>query len=223
MTNIVKLSTSMAALLLGLSVANAQVEEPRQGQGGQGGAQMEQRQEQGGGQQGGAMEKREGSGERAERKDDGDKGEKRQRTGQGDDQGETRKDRNAQGETKERKGESTERSAQGKDGDRTEQRSSRSDDGDGKKRVKNVQITKEKKTVIRERVITKAPKRYTRNEINFNLSVGTAIPSTYVIYDLPPTFIEIVPEYQGYDYIVVGDVLLIIDPDTREIVDVVQV
>jgi hypothetical protein len=36
-------------------------------------------------------------------------------------------------------------------------------------------------------------------------------------------FFDIYPEYRDYDYIVVGDLLLIIDPETREIIDVIEV
>ena len=37
---------------------------------------------------------------------------------------------------------------------------------------------------------------------------------------LPPTVIEIVPQYRGYDYFLVGDQIVIVDPDTLEIVAV---
>ena len=33
----------------------------------------------------------------------------------------------------------------------------------------------------------------------------------------------LVPQYEGYDYVLVGDNILIIDPDTMEIVDVIPV
>jgi hypothetical protein len=37
---------------------------------------------------------------------------------------------------------------------------------------------------------------------------------------LPEEVIEIVPQYEGYDYIIVGDNILIVDPATMEIVAV---
>jgi hypothetical protein len=246
MSSVLKLSTSLAALLVGLTVANAQTQEIRPGQDGQGSGQQMERKESGSGQQdggatkerrsgqdGAGTEQRQGSTERQQGASD-DKSEKRQRTGQGGDTGETKQrtgqsqdgdrkntEQKAQGQSED--GNRTERNAQGQDSGTAEQRTSRdSTNGDSKKRP-NVNITQEKKTVIRERVVQKAPKRYTRNEINFNLSVGTSVPDTFVIYDMPSAIIEVVPEYRDYDYIVVGDLLLIIDPDTREIVDVVQV
>ena len=44
------------------------------------------------------------------------------------------------------------------------------------------------------------------------------MPDTVTFYDLPETIVDIVPEYRGFDYIVVRDELVIIDPDTLEIV-----
>jgi hypothetical protein len=56
------------------------------------------------------------------------------------------------------------------------------------------------------------------DEVDFALSVGTRVPDTVTFYDLPETIVDIVPEYRGFDYIVVRDELVIIDPDTLEIV-----
>jgi hypothetical protein len=58
------------------------------------------------------------------------------------------------------------------------------------------------------------------DEADFPLSVGTRVPDTVEVYDVPDTLVDIVPEYRGFDYIVVRDELLIIDPDTLEIVAV---
>jgi hypothetical protein len=44
------------------------------------------------------------------------------------------------------------------------------------------------------------------------------VPRSVHIAVLPPEIVTVVPEYSGFDYIVVGDQLLIIDPATLEIV-----
>jgi hypothetical protein len=49
------------------------------------------------------------------------------------------------------------------------------------------------------------------------------VPSDYAFYDVPPDFVEYAPEYNGYKYIVVGDQILIIDPQTWEIAAVIPV
>jgi hypothetical protein len=58
-------------------------------------------------------------------------------------------------------------------------------------------------------------------DVAFGLAVGTAIPRSVTLHRLPPAIISIVPEYEGYDFILVRDDIVIIDPDTYEIVDVI--
>jgi hypothetical protein len=62
----------------------------------------------------------------------------------------------------------------------------------------------------------------TINHVDFAINVGTVVPTSYHFYPLPPEIVSIVPEYQGYDYIVVGNQILIIDPGTYRIVDVID-
>jgi hypothetical protein len=38
---------------------------------------------------------------------------------------------------------------------------------------------------------------------------------------LPPEIVEIVPEYQGFDYVMVGDEILIVDPGSLQIIAVI--
>ncbi|WP_287034739.1 DUF1236 domain-containing protein, partial [Methylobacterium sp. CG09_land_8_20_14_0_10_71_15] len=57
--------------------------------------------------------------------------------------------------------------------------------------------------------------------VNFNVSVGTAIPRSITLHTLPPAILSIVPAYRGYSYVLVADDIIIIDPDTYEIVDVI--
>ncbi|WP_284246445.1 DUF1236 domain-containing protein, partial [Methylobacterium haplocladii] len=57
--------------------------------------------------------------------------------------------------------------------------------------------------------------------VNFNVSVGTAIPRSVRLNPLPAAILTLVPAYRGYDYVLVGDDIVIIDPDTYEIIDVI--
>jgi hypothetical protein len=59
--------------------------------------------------------------------------------------------------------------------------------------------------------------------VGFPIFVGASVPSDYAFYDMPDDFVEYAPEYQGYKYIVVGDEILIIDPQTWEIVAIIPV
>ena len=56
---------------------------------------------------------------------------------------------------------------------------------------------------------------------DFSISVGARIPTRVRIAPLPREIIEIVPEYRGYEYVVVEDEIVIIRPGTREIVTVI--
>jgi Protein of unknown function (DUF1236) len=58
------------------------------------------------------------------------------------------------------------------------------------------------------------------DDVDFSLSVGTRVPDTVTFYDIPETIVDIIPEYRGFRYIVVRDEMVIIDPDTLEIVAV---
>lgn len=58
------------------------------------------------------------------------------------------------------------------------------------------------------------------DNVNFNITVGTTVPRTVHVAVLPVEVVTVVPEYRGFDYIIVGDQLLIIDPNTMEIVAV---
>jgi hypothetical protein len=57
---------------------------------------------------------------------------------------------------------------------------------------------------------------------NFSVSVGVNVPSTIAVHPLPASIVEIVPEYRGYDYVVVRDEIVIVEPRTRKIVTVVH-
>jgi len=60
------------------------------------------------------------------------------------------------------------------------------------------------------------------DHVDFSLSVGIRVPNTVTFYDVPETIVYIVPQYRGFKYIVVGHKLVIIDPDTLEIVAVLR-
>jgi uncharacterized protein DUF1236 len=58
--------------------------------------------------------------------------------------------------------------------------------------------------------------------LNVSVSVGTRIPSSVHVYPLPVEVIAIYPAWRGYDYILVGDQIVIINPRTHEIVAIVE-
>jgi Protein of unknown function (DUF1236) len=59
------------------------------------------------------------------------------------------------------------------------------------------------------------------NNVPFSISVGAAVPTTVHLYRLPVGIVEYAPQYRDYDYILVGDDILIVDPRTHKIVAVI--
>jgi urease beta subunit len=57
--------------------------------------------------------------------------------------------------------------------------------------------------------------------VNFSVSVGTAIPTSVHVYDVPREIVTIYPEYRGKKFVVVRDEIVIIEPGTRKIVSVI--
>ena len=54
------------------------------------------------------------------------------------------------------------------------------------------------------------------------MSVGTVIPSTVRFYPLTPAIVAVYPQYRGYSFVVVEEEIIIIEPRTRKIVQVVH-
>jgi hypothetical protein len=57
--------------------------------------------------------------------------------------------------------------------------------------------------------------------VPFSISVGQVVPGTVRLYDLPDSIVEYAPQYRDYEYILVGDDILIVDPRTMRIVAVI--
>jgi len=54
--------------------------------------------------------------------------------------------------------------------------------------------------------------------VNFSVSVGTAIPRDVRLQQLPADVVELVPQYRGYNFVLVRDEIVIVDPSSYEIV-----
>jgi hypothetical protein len=58
--------------------------------------------------------------------------------------------------------------------------------------------------------------------VNFNVAIGTVVPRNIQVHSLPPTIIEVYPDWRGYSFILIGDEIVIVDPATHEIVAVID-
>jgi hypothetical protein len=60
------------------------------------------------------------------------------------------------------------------------------------------------------------------NNVNFKVSVGATVSEHVHLAPVPETIVEIVPQFRGYDYVVVRDEIIIVQPRTRKIVEVIH-
>ena len=58
--------------------------------------------------------------------------------------------------------------------------------------------------------------------VNFSVRVGAVIPATIHFHALPAEIAEIVPQYRDYNYVVVRDRIVIVEPRTRKIVTIID-
>ncbi|MBR0867166.1 DUF1236 domain-containing protein [Bradyrhizobium sp. YCK136] len=78
----------------------------------------------------------------------------------------------------------------------------------------------EKRTQITSAI--KQEKVEEATNVNFNLSVGTAVPAGVRYYPMPSRIVEIYPEWRGYDFILVHGKYIILRPRTHEIVYIIE-
>ena len=75
-------------------------------------------------------------------------------------------------------------------------------------------LSSEQRTHIRDTILNgrNVPRA---DNVNFSVRVGTAVPSTVRVVEVPQTLIEIYPEWRGDEYFVVRDEIIIVDRDRR--------
>ena len=91
--------------------------------------------------------------------------------------------------------------------------------GDEKKSGASAALSTEQNAKIRD-TLRSGPAQHLTN-VQFSITVGGVIPGTVQLYDLPVSVVEYAPQYRDYDYILVGDENLIVDPSTLTIVAVI--
>jgi uncharacterized protein DUF1236 len=219
------ITTAAAALLAGTIFAAAQGT-PKQAPGGSvdGGGAGQVPHEQG--QQ--PKARQEGQGQRGKQqqgqKDPGKQGTTGQRPGEQREQGKRgqakdqgKAEQGKQGQVKDqRKGSTTgqgqpkEQQGQAKEGRRPEgQQGQARQGGSG-----SVTFTTEQRTHIRETVLVGGSAPRVTN-VNFTISVGTEVPRTVRVVEVPSVLVEYRPEWRGYYYFVVNDQIIVVDRNHR--------
>jgi len=83
----------------------------------------------------------------------------------------------------------------------------------------SIDVTNEQQREIRQVFVDN---RAEPVDVDFDVSLGAAVPTTVTLQPLPPRIVEIVPAYQGYEYFVLADGrIVIVEPATHQVVYIV--
>ena len=82
----------------------------------------------------------------------------------------------------------------------------------------NTHITKENASRIADSLMA----TFTSQNVNVNVNVGAPLPGDVRLLPLPANVVDLVPEYRGYDYVVVNDEIVIVQPSTRNVVEIIN-
>jgi hypothetical protein len=73
----------------------------------------------------------------------------------------------------------------------------------------------------RVQTVFKAHRGSARSDLHVDARIGLAVPRTVTLVEMPEDVVVLVPEWRQYRYILIGDEICIVDPDTFEIIDVI--
>jgi hypothetical protein len=59
-------------------------------------------------------------------------------------------------------------------------------------------------------------------KLSVSVSIGTRVPASVHLYPLPVQVVEVYPAWRGFEYILVGDQIVVINPRTHEIVAIIE-
>jgi hypothetical protein len=119
------------------------------------------------------------------------------------------------------RGRTNENRAQREEGNRMQHQGTAQ--GNAQPRGADVRLSSDQRSRIHATVLgERGAPRFARNDLGFDLSVGVRVPRDRIHFvPLPETIVEIEPEWRGYDYFLVGDEVVVVDPDTFEVVAVI--
>lgn len=81
-------------------------------------------------------------------------------------------------------------------------------------------LSSEQRTTIRTSITKQNVKPATN--INFSISVGTRVPRTVGFHPLPVEVVTLYPDWRGYEFFLVNEQIVVVNPRTLEIVAVLD-
>ena len=84
----------------------------------------------------------------------------------------------------------------------------------------SVKLSSEQHTTMRAAIKQHNAQRLTN--VNFSTSVGSRVPRSVHFYPVPEEMVRFYPHWRGYDYFLVGDEIIVVNPRTHEIVAILE-
>jgi hypothetical protein len=81
----------------------------------------------------------------------------------------------------------------------------------------NLHVSEGNAARISENLMRRGPSE----NINVHVDVGAPLPGNVDLLPLPPDVVALAPEYEGYDYVVVNDEIVFVQPSTRKVVGMI--
>ncbi len=90
----------------------------------------------------------------------------------------------------------------------------------GQAAAEAVSLSAEQRTTFRTAITRQ--KVQPAKQVNFSISVGERVPRSVHSYPVPVELVHSYPHWRGYDYFLVGDQIIVVNPRTHEIVAVLE-
>lgn len=58
--------------------------------------------------------------------------------------------------------------------------------------------------------------------LDFRAAVGAVVPPSVELQELPKTIVELVPELKGFQYAMVANQVLLVDPKNKQVVEIIN-
>ncbi|MBM6584258.1 DUF1236 domain-containing protein [Microvirga sp. BT689] len=84
----------------------------------------------------------------------------------------------------------------------------------------STKLSSEEKTRVVQSFTTREVKPV--ENVSFSVSVGVSVPQDLNLHPVPADVVEIIPAYRDYRYVVVQDQIVIVNPKTRKVVEVIE-
>lgn len=86
--------------------------------------------------------------------------------------------------------------------------------------VPNLKLTAAQKHTIYSSISNQKQKETAPQ--TFRATIGAVVPATVELQDIPKTLVELMPELKGYQYAMVTNQVLLVDPKNKQVVEVIN-